>query len=641
MDAIGSVIYLDGRPSRIVGILPSDFDQTLFDADVWQSHTLSPDWQGPRNVRGSGSWFVLGRLAPDVSLQQAQAEMNAVASHLDVRVPLSGFKTAISVTPLANQVTDSRARLALWMLTGAVFCVLLIAATNVASLALARGAAREKEIAIRAALGAGRLRIARQLLAESLTLAVIAGLLGLGIAWAGIRIIQVVRPAQLARLDEIALDPWVLACSSALCLFTGILVGLAPALTMARRNLKPAGLDSRGISRGVAARGVHRSLVVTEFALAFVLLIGAGLLIRSLWSVQSVDPGFRPQRVLSMSLSVPAATLRPGLYRRILEEVEALNGVESAGIISEIFIGGNPERIVTAEEGAQFTSQRLRFRSDEATGGAFRSLGVPLLRGRFFNDADGPDTPRVAIVNNAMAQRVWPDRDAVGRRFKFGPADAAGPWFTVVGVVANMRRQGLETEAIAQMFEPVFQNPSSRLVNLVVRTAFHDPLTLAGAVKAVVHRVDKQTPVYGVNTLESQLELSLAPRRFQTTLLIGFALIALLMAAIGIFGLIQYSISRRTQEIGIRMAIGAQSGAIFRMVLGEGLRLSLTGLAIGLIGAIWFSRAASSLLFGIQASDPLTWVTVSLLLTAVAAAACYFPARRAMKVEPLLALRQE
>jgi putative ABC transport system permease protein len=382
--------------------------------------------------------------------------------------------------------------------------------------------------------------------------------------------------------------------------------------------------------------------VVAEFALSIILLIGAGLLIRSLQSVENVDPGFRPERVLSMQLSSPE--FRTGgqlaeFSNRVLEQIESLPGVESAGIISDLFIGGNPEQILTTEGDARTISGRLRFRRDEVSPGLFKTIGTPLLKGRFFSIADGPDSPRVAIVNDEMARRLWRGRNAVGRRFKLGAADSGKLWFTVVGVVGDMRRQGLEDAPVPQMFEPQTQNPS-RLVTLLVRTSVNDPLKMTGAVEAAVHRVEKHTPIYGVTTLENRIDASLTQRRFQTSLLIGFAAIALLMAAIGIYGLIQYSIVTRTHEIGIRMAVGAQASEIFRMIIREGLKLCLMGLVLGLMGALWLGRAGSSLLFGVTATDPLTFIAVSLLLTAVATAACYFPARRAMKVEPIVALRQ-
>ena len=643
-DAIGALIELDGVRSQIIGILPAGFDSMPLGADVWEPHTMFPDWETLRDARGAGSWFVVGRLRPNVTVEQAQAEMNTIARRLDEQLPVAERNRGISVVPLSLQITGPRARLALWMLTGVVFCVLLIAAINVAGLSLARSAGREREMAIRATLGASHARIVRQLLTESLTLAAISGLLGLLVAHAGIRLILAVRPGDLARLNEAGLDPRVLAWSLALCLLTGILIGLTPAITMLRRNLRPSVQEGgRGIAGGVATRGIRRALVVTEFALAIVLLAGAGLLVRSLWSVENVDLGFRPDRVLSMQLSSAAFTAnaqRVDFFSRVLEQMESLPGVESAGMIGDLFIGGNPEQILTIEGDDRAISERLRFRRDEVSGGFFKTLGTPLRRGRFFSAEDGPDSARVAIINDALARRLWPGRDPVGKRIKLGPADSGGPWFTVVGVVADMRRQGLENEPIPQMFEPLAQNPS-RLATLLVRTSIDDPLTMVGTLQAAVRRVEERVPLYGVTTLENRLGVFLAQRRFQTFLLTGFSLVALLIAAIGIYGLLQYSIVTRAHEIGIRMAVGAQAGEIFRMIIGEGLKLSLTGLVLGLVGALWLGRAGSSLLFGVTATDPLTFVTVSLLLTAVATAACYFPARRAMKVEPIVALRQE
>ncbi len=640
-NAIGASIHLDGAPSRIIGILPADFRSG---DDVWEPYTMYPDWEALRRARGAGFWAVIGRLRANVTLEQAQAEMNAIARRLDEQLPLAQRNRGISVAPLSLHVIGPRPRLALWMLAGAVFLVLLIAATNVASLSLARSASREREIAIRAALGASRARIVRQLLAESLTLAVTAGLLGLLVAYAGIRFILAVKPGNLARLNEVSLDPLVLGCALALCLLTGILVGLAPAITMARRNLKPSGQEGgRGVAGGVATRRIRQALVVTEFALAIILLAGAGLLVRSLLSLRNVDLGFRPERVLLVALAPPASAApaqRTGFYKRVLEQVESVPGVESAGITSELFLSGSAAQVVTAEGDARSVSERRQFRSDELSEGLFKAIGTPLLRGRFFSNADGPDSPPVAIINEAMARQMWPGRDPVGKRFKLGSEDSGTPWFTVVGVVGDMRRQGLEKEPIPQMFEPLAQNPPRHAI-LLVRTSMADPLSIAGAVQAAVRRVEKYAPVYGVTTLENQLDAFLTERRFQTSLLIGFSVAAMLMAAIGIYGLIQYSVATRTHEIGIRLAVGAPAGAIFRMIIQEGLKLCLTGLVLGLVGALWLGQAGSSLLFGVTATDPVTFTTVSLLLIAVATAACYFPARRAMKVEPIVALRQE
>jgi putative ABC transport system permease protein len=385
----------------------------------------------------------------------------------------------------------------------------------------------------------------------------------------------------------------------------------------------------------------RRTLVITEIALATILLAGAGLLVRSLRSVESVNPGFKPERVLSVSLAPPpsiATAQRADFYRRMLQQVQSLPGVEGAAVASEVFIRGGVAATFTAEGSDRPVAERLNVRSDELSDDFFHTIGTPLLRGRFFSPADAADAERVAIVNDTMARRLWPERDPIGRRFKPGAADSDQPWFTVIGVVGDMRRQGLENDPIPQMFQPLAQNPPRRAI-LLVRTSMDDPLRMAAAVRAVVRSVEKYAPVYGMTTLENQLGDLVARRRFQTSILAGFSIVALLMAAIGIYGLIQYSVATRTHEIGIRMAVGAQSGDVFRMVLGEAMKLMLIGLALGLAGALWLAQELSTLLFGITPADPLTFVAVPLLLTLVALAASYFPARRAMKVEPVTALR--
>jgi putative ABC transport system permease protein len=483
----------------------------------------------------------------------------------------------------------------------------------------------------------------RQLLTESVLLAAISGLIGTLLAFGGIRLVRAFGPRGLPRLTEAGLDLSVLAYALAISLLAGILVGLAPAITTVRRNVRSYIEEGgRSVTGGAAIRRIRAALVVAEFALAIVVLIGAGLLLRSWWQIQRIDPAFSPQRVLMMELNAPttfsASAQRADLYQRVIEQIQAVPDVESAGIIGDMFIGNPSDRLLTVEGGDGTVSDRLRFTRDEVSPDFFKTLGTPLLRGRFFSIGDGPEAPRVAIVNDAMARRAWPGRDPLGRRFKLGPRDSDRPWYTVVGVVGDMRRQAPEREPILQIFEPLAQN-SPRGVDLFIRTTSDDPLAMAGALRAAVHRAEKDAPVYGVTPLEAQLGTFLAQRRFQTSLLTGFSLVALLMAAVGIYGLIHYSIATRTQEIGLRIAIGAQAGDILRMIIGEGLRLSLAGLALGLVGAWWLGQAGSSLLYGVTATDPFTFIAVSLLLTAVAIAACYFPARRATTVNPIVALR--
>jgi predicted permease len=638
-DALGATLVLNGFPCQIIGILPADFQMARLDADVWEPH---PSRQ---SVRGREGWFVVGRLRPAVTFDQAQAEMSAVARRLNDQLPAAARNRAISVVPLSLYMVGPQSRLGLWMLGGTVFCVFLIAAANVTSLSLARSVARAREMAVRAALGASAGRIVRQLLTESVLLAAVSGLTGTLLALAGIDLIRAFGPGNLPRLKEISLDLRVLGWALAISVLAGILVGLAPAMATLRRGLRPSGEEGgRSVSGGAATRRIRRALVVADFALAIVLLVGAGLLVRSWSYVNSIDPGFRPEGVVVMELSAPMAfsiSAKQHFYHRVLETIQAVPEVENAGVIGELFIANNREQVVTVERDDGTVSERLQFLGEEVSADFFKAIGTPLLRGRFFAIGDGPEAPPVAIINDAMARRSWPGHDPVGKRFKLGPRDSDLPWYTVVGVVADMRRQGPEREPFPQMFVSLAQTPPPRNMDLFIHTSSEDPLAMAGALRAAVRRVEKNAPISEVALLEQQFGTYLAQRRFQTSLLIGFSIVALLMAAVGIYGLIQYSIATRTQEIGIRMAVGAQAGEIFRMILGEGLKLSLTGLMLGLLGALWLGQAGSGLLFGVTPTDPLTFIVVSLLLIAVAAAACYFPARRAMKIEPIVALRQE
>jgi len=641
-EVVGATIVLDGLPSQIIGVLPGGFQVARVEADVWEPHTRSEDGNRP-GARGGNTWFVVGRLRPSVTFEQAQAEMSAIARRLNDQLPAAERNRGISVVPLNAYMVGPQSRLALWMLGGAVFCVFLIAAANSTSLSLARGAARAREMAVRAALGASAGRIVRQLLTESILLAAVSGLIGTLLALVCIRLIRAFGPDSLPRLNEIGLDLRALGWASAISVLAGILVGLAPAIATVRRDLRPSGgVGGRTVSAGAATSRVRRTLVVAEFALAIVLLVGAGLLVRSWWYVNSIDPGFKPERVLVMELSAPTTFNSPAqridLYHRVLEQIQATPGVENAGIVGDLFVANSREQVVTVERDDATVVDRVRFRGDEVSPDFFNAIGTPLLRGRFFTIEDGPRAPLVAIINDAMARRSWPGHDPVGRRFKVGPRDSDRPWYTVVGVVADMHRQGLERDAFPQMFVSIAQNPPGS-IDILIRTSSDDPAAMAGALRAALRHVEKNAPIYGVTPLQQQLGTYLAQRRFQTFLLTGFSVVALLMAAVGIYGLIQYSVATRTAEIGLRQAIGAQAGDIFRMIIAEGLMLSLTGVAVGLLGAWWLGHAASTLLFGVTATDPWTIVTVSLLLTAVATAACYVPARRATKVDPIVALR--
>lgn len=640
-DAVGATLVLNGVASQIVGVLPPGFRIATLNADVWTPRAMS---EGARPLTPAPeTWFVIARLRSDVTLAQAQAEMTAIAVRLNDQLPAGERKRGISVVPLTLQLVGSESRRALWMLAGAVFCVFLIAAANVASLSLARGVARSREMAVRVALGASAARIVRQLLTESILLATVSGVIGISLALVGTRLVRAFGPVNLARLNEASVDGRALGSAVAISLLAGILVAVAPAIASFRRDPRLCSEEGgRSVTGGTATRRIRSALVVAEYALAIIVLVAAGLLVRSWWHVRSIDPGFRTDRVLTMELSSPATfkavAQRIDLYQRVLEHIRTVPGVESAGIIGDIFIGNSREQVITIEGNDGTAPERLRLTRDEVSAEFFKTLGTPLLRGRFFSSADGPDAPPVAIINEVMARRAWPTRDPVGKRFKLGPPDADRPWYTVVGVVADMHRQGLEREPIAQVFESLAQT-SPRSVDVFIRTSSHDPLTVAGSVRAAVRDVDKDVSIYGVAPLEERFDVYLTQRRFQTLLLTGFAVVALLIATVGIYGLIQYSIATRTQEIGLRIAIGAQAGDILRMVVSEGLRLASIGLIVGLVGAWSLARAGSSLLFGVTGTDPLTFIGVSLMLTLVAGAACYFPARRATRIDPIVALR--
>lgn len=639
-DALGATLALDGRPTRIIGVLPRDFEFPGIEADVWEPHTLFPDWETTGN---EGSWYVVGRLRPGATIDGARREMEAIEAALDPTRPASERSRGVTVVPLGEYAVGPVLRLALWALTGATACVLLIAAANVTGLSLARGVGRTREFAVRASLGASPTRLGRQVLAESVTLALAGGLLGTGLALGGIRLLRLFGPDDLPRLEEAGLDPAVLGWTLALTLAAGLLIGLAPAATVARRRLPlPGAIGARGGTPGTGVRGLRRGLVVGELAVAIVLLAGAGLLVRSWVSLARVDPGFAPEGVLSVNLSTsafPSDATRLDFYRDVLERVGAVPGVARAGMIGDLFTDGDATVELTTD-GSAGAPVRLALRADEVSADLFATLRTPLLRGRAFTADDGPGAPPVAIVNDAMAARLFPGRDAVGRRFRPAGAASEAPWITVVGVVADMRRRGLERPPIPQVFFPLAQQPSAS-ETLLVRVSAGDPMRLAGAVEAAVRAVDAGVPLYFVTTLEARMAEDLARRRFQTALLVAFSLVALLMAAIGVYGLLHYSVAARRRELAVRVTVGARPRDILRLTLGEGLRLTGIGLLIGLVGALAVGRAGSRLLFGVTPTDPLTYGLVALLLLAVAGTACWLPARRALRVDPAVALRPE
>ena len=651
---IGQALKIDGNSYNIVGVMPADFSLSYevmptvgvsAQTDVLMSLPMNAE---ALSSQGDENYNVMARLKPGVSIAQAQAELDSVVRGLEQQYPdhyPASRRFSFSITPLLDQVVGD-VRPALLVLLGAVGCVLLIACANVANLLLARAAAREKEIAIRTAIGAGRWRLVRQLLTESVLLAGMGGATGLLIAVWGIDGLRWLSPGHIPRLQNIAIDGRVLCFTFAVVLFTGILFGLAPALRASRVNLS-ATLKEGG--RSLVGSGNHRLrnlLVVAEVALSLVLLIGAGLLIRSFVRVQQVEPGFAAQNVLSLRLSVAGTTYekqprRMIFYKQLWDRIRQLPGVESAGGSSILPLGGGLSWGSISIEGYVPESGQTMIQADGrvATVGYFETMKTPLIRGRFFTEQDTAESTKVAIIDDNMARTYWPDTDPVGKRLKWGRVDSKTPWLTVVGVVASVKQYALDTDSRVAFYTPHEQSPSGTMY-VTVRTAT-DPLGMASAITSEARAMDPNVPIYDIKTMDQRLSESLARRRFAMFALGLFAAVAMLLAAVGIYGVMSYSVTQRTREIGIRMALGAPTSGVLRLIVGQGMLLAGVGVVIGLAGAVATTRLMASLLYGISATDPTTFVAIGVLLASIALLACYIPARRATKVDPMVALRYE
>ena len=651
---IGQALKIDGNSYNIVGVMPADFSLSYevmptvgvsAQTDVLMSLPMNAE---ALSSQGDENYNVMARLKPGVSIAQAQAELDSVVRGLEQQYPdhyPASRRFSFSITPLLDQVVGD-VRPALLVLLGAVGCVLLIACANVANLLLARAAAREKEIAIRTAIGAGRWRLVRQLLTESVLLAGMGGATGLLIAVWGIDGLRWLSPGHIPRLQNIAIDGRVLCFTFAVVLFTGILFGLAPALRASRVNLS-ATLKEGG--RSLVGSGNHRLrnlLVVAEVALSLVLLIGAGLLIRSFVRVQQVEPGFAAQNVLSLRLSVAGTTYekqprRMIFYKQLWDRIRQLPGVESAGGSSILPLGGGLSWGSISIEGYVPESGQTMIQADGrvATVGYFETMKTPLIRGRFFTEQDTAESTKVAIIDDNMARTYWPDTDPVGKRLKWGRVDSKTPWLTVVGVVASVKQYALDTDSRVAFYTPHEQSPSGTMY-VTVRTAT-DPLGMASAITSEARAMDPNVPIYDIKTMDQRLSESLARRRFAMFALGLFAAVAMLLAAVGIYGVMSYSVTQRTREIGIRMALGAPTSGVLRLIVGQGMLLAGVGVVIGLAGAVATTRLMASLLYGISATDPTTFVAIGVLLASIALLACYIPAQRATKVDPMVALRYE
>ncbi len=650
-DVIGKTIEINGAHERIVGVLPADFFFPTKATLLWKPMTSFQHWEREKARRFSDWFRVVGRLKPGATFAQARVEMNAIGRQLEQAYPFNagddfaGF--SVNVVPIFEQITSPKLQLALWSLLGAIFFVLLIACTNLANLMLARGAARGREFAIRLALGASRARLVRQMLTESAALALGAGLLGLALAAAGIKVLMAFAPPNIPRLDEIRIDAGVLAFTLGLSLLASLLFGLLPAWKVSRTDPNEA-LKEGGRSFSDGPSRTRGSLVVIEVALAVVLLVSAGLLMRSFLRLQAVAPGFDPKGVLLARVSLAAwrtqtagstaPRLEPELFfQQLSERLAALPGVQGVGGIRDLFFKRNPDVPITVEgrpraPGGRETNQ-ITF--DQVSPGFFRVMQIPLLRGRFFSEPE-LRRGRVAIINETLARRFFPGVDPLDQRFSFNAQPTKDDWYTVVGVVGDVRRQGLEKQAVSEIFLPGIRES----MDLVVRVN-SDPRALAAAVRQAIQAVDKTAVVSGVTTVESQLEAFNSERRFQTWLLGLFAALALLLAAIGIYGVMSYTVTQRTHEIGIRLALGAQRRDILKLVVGQGMAFVLIGLSAGVLAALWVTPVLASLLYGVGATDPATFALMALTLFSVALLACYLPARRATKVDPMIALRYE
>ena len=641
---VGKILTLNGESYTAVGVMPARFHFPTIDDQVWVPIAFAPEEAGDRTTH---YLRVLARLKPGVMLSQAQAEMTTIATHLQQQYPQSNTDVGAAVTPLQEQLVGD-IRPALLILLGAVALVLLIACANVANLLLARAAVRQKEIAVRVALGARRWRLVRQFLTESILLSTLGGIVGLAIAYGGLFLLKAFIPENISQAREISIDFRVLGFTLLVSVATGVIFGLAPAIQAARFNqietLKEGGRDAATGSGGKRLRSV---LVTAEVAISLVLLIGAGLLINSFLRLRNVDPGFRVDNLLTMKIALSErkyeeAARRSAFYTQLVQRVEALAGVRSAAVTTNLPLYSSGNAIVIGIEGrpAPAPGQEPIIVTRVITPEYFETMGIPLLKGRQLTEQDTSTSPKVVVISETMAHRYWPNEDAIGKRIATGEIRTPADWFQVVGVVKDIHEYKLSIDPKPQMYLSHKQANFFAPEDLVVRTDV-DPGSLAATVRNAVWEIDKDQPVSNIKTMEEILADSIARQRFSMLLLAIFAAVALLLAAVGIYGVMSYSVAQRTHEIVIRMALGAQTNAVLKLAVGYGMKLVIVGIVIGLIAAFALTRVMSTLLFGVTATDPTTFILISLLLIAVAALASYIPARRATRVNPISALRYE
>jgi putative ABC transport system permease protein len=643
---VGQTLTLNDQSYAVVGVMPPNFSFPRTTTEMWTPIAFSP---AERATRDTNYISVIARLKPGVTLEQARSEMEALARRQSEQYPQTNTGVGVKVVSYKEQVVGD-ARLSLLLSLGAVGFILLIACANVANLMLGRAAARRKEMTIRAALGASRRRVIQQLLTESVLLALAGGALGLLLALWGIDLLATLQPADIPRLAELRVDRVVLLFASALSLLTGVAFGLAPALQVSKLDLNDA-LKEGGKGAGEAG-GRHRLrsfLIVSEIALSLVLLIGAGLMIKSFWRLMQVDPGFNPENALTAVVSLPVAKYAEterqiAFFQQAVERVGNLPGVEAAGVTTDIpLFGGSSTGFDVGGRPPYPPGQRPMVEFRSVSPGYFRAMGIPLLRGRAFTEQDRADAPGVVIVNETLARRYFPGEDPVGKRLGLSaPTD----WREIVGVARDARNFGLDEEVRPEAYMPYTQSTPGYLSGsvsamiLVARTA-SDPQGLGASVKREVQALDSAQPVYNVKTMEQYMADSTARRRFNMLLLAIFAGVALVLAVVGLYGVMSYTVLQRTHEIGIRMALGARRGDVLRMIVGQGLILALVGAALGLAAAFALTRVIRGMLYGVGSTDPATFIAVTALLLIVSLLSCLIPARRATKVDPLIALRYE
>jgi len=643
---VGQAIDLDGTPTTVVGVMPPGF-HVLSDQELFWIPLQLESVNAQTSARNVHWLFAFIRLPDELREKQAEAQMATIASRFKAQDPHGEGAMGVTLQPMSD-VISGNAKPALLMLMGAVVFVLLIACSNVANLLLARGTIRQREISIRTALGAGRRRVVRQLLTESVLLSLTGGLVGLVLAWIALRLLVASHTTSVPSVENIGIDLPVLGYTAALCFLVGILFGIAPAWEGSRANTSEALKEGSRTSSG--GFGKHRViLVVTETALASILLIGAGLLLRSLWRTESISLGFNPRDVLTFRLAAPAeysGARIPLFYQQVLDRVKALPGVESAALARNLPMSGSDPSLAISIEGTPPPPSQIpivtRFRAIGP--GYFRALEIPLLSGREFDDHDSSASPKVAVVSQSLAKLYWPGQNAMGKRLK--PEMPGGEWSTVVGVAADVRHWAADvTDVEPTAYYPYPQVPESFLPllegNMSIAVRCKNSLSLLASIQSAVGEIDKTVPVYQVEGMEQMVEDAGSLRRFDMWLIGSFAGLALVLAAVGIYGVMAYSVSHRTREIGIRMALGAPQATVLRLILGQGARLALAGVVVGLVGAFGLTRMMASLLYGVSPRDWATFSLVPWMVIAMILAGCYVPARRAARLDPVKALREE